>query len=252
MNQKEKELSLDEAFEENKGKVEFLKRLINFFKIYFFPIASIITFIVIIFIFIIPKIFTIINKLGEIDQLNREFTTRNEELATVQNIANNKNTLEQNVNILNSLAPTELTEVVNFGTKIANLALKYNLEINNQVVRDRINVVMNSDNPNENDNQLVLTEIPNVFEVSGVDSDIFAFINALSAIDDFIVVNEMNLSGSGGGLWVLSINIVKYQFSEFDDNDKLYKSYLEVPITAKINQEIEEYLRFKRQQLRSN
>ncbi len=243
-------MTIEKALELNMKKrkeTTSVKQAIRFFKIYLFPITSILVFIIIIFGFVIPKVFNMFGQLEEIERLIDELSDRQKELTAVQGMAANEAVLRRDVDTLNSLAPTEVTEVVNFGRKIADLALQYELVISNQVLSDNTQGLSNESFLESNE-LLILREVPNVFEIRGNAADVFEFLDALSRIDDFIVVDEMELSAGEEGEWNMSINLVKYQFSELSDDSDLYQAYVQVPITARVNADVQEYLNNRRQQ----
>ncbi len=243
-------LTIDKALELNKKEKKensSFRQFLIVFRIYLFPITSIIIFLIIIFVFTIPKIFNIFGQLGEIDRLNEDLQTRQEELIEAQRMAANEATLRRDVDILDSLAPTEVTEVVNFGTRIAELAVENELVIDNQFVSDEIDG-FSSESFLESNELLLLREVPNDFEIRGDVVDVFDFIEDLGRLEDFIVVNRMELTALETNEWSMEIRIIKYQFQELGEPSELYQAYVQVPISASVNAEIQEYLNLRRQQ----
>lgn len=244
MSNSEEKMTIEKALELNKSQNKdesSSTKILKFLKVYIFPVLSILLFLLGIFGFVIPLIFEIFGTLDQINLAREELTQKQQSLSQVKSMFSNKSSLEQDVEILNSIAPTELTEVVNFGQKISDLAIEYNLTVNEQFASDNDSVNV-AESSLADSIPLVLREVPSNLEITGEAADIFEFIDALGEIDDFIVVKEMDLSASDELSWSMEINLVKYQFDQRNTEMSLYESYIKVPITAKINQDLRDYI----------
>lgn len=240
---KKKKISIDAAIEQGKKEREetsTLHRIQRFLRVYLIPVVAIIMFFGIMIGLVIPKIFGIFGQIDMINQLNDDLKQRQSEYASVRTMNSRSSFLEGDLETLNSLAPTRVTEVVNFQSKIANLALSRNLTVNNQVVSDSVSTL--NESFLDSNELLRLREVPNIFEISGSANNVFSFIQDLNTIDDFIVVDEMNLTAVNNNQWNMRINIIKFQFSERGSEDERYQSYIQVPVTAQIHEDIQEYL----------
>ncbi|MCA9380768.1 hypothetical protein KC678_00695 [Candidatus Dojkabacteria bacterium] len=243
----EEKITIDKAFELNKKKKQknaAYKKWVKIAKIYIIPILSIFVFLFILFGLTIPQVFNIFQTIGDIGDLNDKLKDKQKELVSVQGLNANADQLKEDLAILNSIAPTEQTEVVNFQQKISILAQEHNLVINSQQLNENTTGVAESFI--ESNELLYLRELPNVFEITGNVTDVFEFIDALELIDDFIVVNEMDLSAGEGNTWNMTVNLIKYQFSERSSSDELFNAYLQVPVTVVINSNVQDYLDKKR------
>jgi Tfp pilus assembly protein PilO len=235
-----------ELIEENKKKEK--KSYKRIFKLYILPIVALVTFLTLIFTFVIPKIGRVIEKVNEINNLNNEVSKDLKEISNLQVLSSQFGIIQENLEILNSIAPAGQTEVVNFQQKLTEISQNYGLLITNQVFNDN--------KINDTDLQLgalVLRQIPTRFEVSGEKQNVLSFLDEISALDDFIVIEQMELtsqginSGNDNGIWNLSLIMVKYQFSE-QDLAKLNEQFLQVPSTSKPNQSVVDYIE-KRKEL---
>jgi Tfp pilus assembly protein PilO len=240
---KKKQISIDAAIEEGKKERQeksTLHKVRRFLRVYLIPVTAIIIFFFVMIGLVIPKIFGIFGQIEMIDQMNDELRQRQGELASVRTMDNRSTFLEGDLATLDSLAPTGATEVVNFQSKIADLALARGLTVNNQVVSDSISTL--SESFLDSNELLRLREVPNIFEISGNANNVFSFIQDLSSLGDFIVVDEMNLTAVENNQWNMRINIIKFQFAERGSEDERYQSYIQVPVTARIHSDIQEYL----------
>jgi Tfp pilus assembly protein PilO len=236
-----------EQIEQNKKKES--KSYKKIFKLYVLPIVALVSFLSLMFMLIIPKIGKIIEKVSEINNLSDEFNQNLTELSNLQTLSSQYLTLEENLGILNSIAPSGETEVVNFQQKLTEISQNYNLLITNQVFND--NKISDSDLQL---GALVLRQIPTRFEITGQKENVLSFLNEISALDDFIVIEEMELtnqginSGNDTGTWNLSLIMVKYQFSQ-QDIEKLNEQFLQVPTTSKPSQSVVDYIERRKELL---
>ncbi|MCA9386650.1 hypothetical protein KC669_01305 [Candidatus Dojkabacteria bacterium] len=243
----DQKITIDKAFELNKKQKKHnaaYKKWINIARIYVIPILAILIFLFILFGLTIPQVFRIFGLIGEIGDLNDRLDDKKKELVAVQGLNANADLLKQDLEILNSIAPSEQTEVVNFQQKISELARSHNLVINSQQLNENTTGIAESFI--ESNELLYLRELPNVFEITGNVGDVFDFIDDLEQIDDFIIVNEMDLSAGQEDTWNMTVNLIKYQFSERSSGEDLFNAYLQVPVTVVINSNVQEYLDKKR------
>jgi Tfp pilus assembly protein PilO len=203
-------------------------------KIYIIPVLAIMLFFYIIFGLIFQKISGIFNQLDEIESKQFELDNREQEIASLQSAIDNLDVLQNSLTILNSLAPSAQTEVVEFQEKVEFLAIQNNLTITSQRLNDQA-----SDSTDLT--VLDLKQIPSVFEIVGSKEDIDDFIDDFSLIDDFIVVREMQYSGSvEDDTWRLELTTIKYQFGESDG--AVIESYEAISIDAEIPLLVDQYI----------
>lgn len=203
-------------------------------KIYIIPVLAILLFFYIIFGLIFQKISDIFNQLDEIESKQFELENKEQEITSLQGAIENVNVLQSSLTILNSLAPSAQTEVVEFQEKVEFLAIQNNLTITSQRLNDQA-----SDSADLT--VLDLKQIPNVFEIVGSKQDIDEFIDDFSLIDDFIVVREMQYNGSiEDDTWRLELTTIKYQFGEADS--EVLESYESISIDAEIPVLVDQYI----------
>ena len=214
------------------------------FKFYVIPLISVVGFIGIIVFLVIPKVSEIFKDLDNISTLSASAESKNNEIKTLDTLNQNSNLTLAQLNIIDQTAPTGSTEVVTFRDKITDLINNNSLTIVTQRLSESD---INSNSQNINHLGLSLLEIPFFFEINGTYQNTLAFIEDLSSIDDFIIVREMDLTGSSVNniqVTTLRLRIDKYQFSIADES-LLKAQYLEVPVDSKINDVVLKYIESK-------
>ncbi len=223
--------------ENNKKNKKKLSQIKSVLTIFILPLIIILIFLIIVGVLILPKISEIFEQIEEVNEQSSEIEDTREEIVSLQNLAARSAKLISDLEIINSLAPTGQTEVVNFQNKITELARGNNLTLTSQRLSD-----IKVDNTTFSNSSLVVREVPNLFNVVGSFEGIMNFIEGLSLLDDFIVVQEMSLSQNNDEArnWILTLTVVKFQFQS--GSEQLNASYLQVPPTARIDEEVQEYI----------
>lgn len=203
-------------------------------KIYLIPMMGILLFFYIVFFLIFGKISSIFNQLDLIDSRNLELNSKQAEVSSLEEASKSVQNIQSSLGILNSLAPSAQTEVVEFQEKVEILAVNNGLTITSQRLNDQ-------SNESGDLTVLELKQIPSVFEIVGPKQNIDNFLRDFSNIDDFIVVSEMLYSGSlEDDLWRLELTTIKYQFGEA--NSEVIDSYEQISIDATIPPTVEKYI----------
>jgi Tfp pilus assembly protein PilO len=221
-------------------------KIIKTFKLYVLPIIAIAIFVGIIIFMVFPKVSEIFTDLDKISQNNEVITNKLQEIQSLKALSDNYNGLNSQLEIVNQIAPTGKTEVVKFRDKVTSLMQDNKLSVISQRLSES-DVDVKNTNDKKVVGNIILQEVPFIFEVQGKYTNIIAFINNLSTIDDFVIVKEMNLASSNvtGDLfkddWVFKINLVKYQFSN-SNIDLLEKAYLGVSPNSEISKVIRDYI----------
>ncbi|MFS8130886.1 MAG: hypothetical protein ACMG57_02815 [Candidatus Dojkabacteria bacterium] len=239
--------------QQKKAKEEKRKAQSKFLKLYIVPIFTIIIFISIIAVLVIPKINEVFAKLDEVTNNNDQVTQLNTQLSEVKALDLNSDTILSELDIVNSIATSQNTEVIKFRDKISALTIQNNLTIVSQKLTEST-VIPDASNTGLTGN-VNLVEVPFIFEIVGRFEDIKSFIGSLNTIDDFVIVKEMDLSlrdqtGLSQGEvqqtneWSLKIDLVKYQFFQAKDLQALY---LNVPATASISDQMKAYIQLREQ-----
>ncbi len=226
---------------ENQAKKK--KDTIKYIRLYVIPIFAVSFFIGILIFLTIPKINEIITSLDTISANNATIAQNTADLAKLDSLSSQYNTIVQNLGVIDGIAPLGSTEVVKFRDRITNLIQSNNITIISQRLSEA------NTQPDSQDTQtqspIILQEVPFIFTITGSYTNIVKFIQDLNTVEDFIVIKEMELAGSGNedqGDWQMKINIVKYQFNT-DTNADLRKLFMNVPIDAELNTLLQQYIR---------
>ncbi|MEO6728538.1 MAG: hypothetical protein ABIM99_01315 [Candidatus Dojkabacteria bacterium] len=239
---------IPELEQQKKAKEEKTKKRNKFLKLYIVPIFTIIFFILIIVGLVAPKITDVFAKLDEVSANNIIIADLNTRLNEVIALQANSETINTNLDTVNTIATSQNTEVIKFRDKISALTIVNNLTIVSQKLTES---TVTPDGANSGlSGNVNLVEVPFQFEIVGRFEDIKSFIASLNTIDDFVIVKEMELAlREQEGLttdeekllnqWSLKINLVKYQFFEAKDLKSLY---LSIPATSKISDDMKAYI----------
>ncbi|MEP7103467.1 MAG: hypothetical protein ABI721_02030 [Candidatus Dojkabacteria bacterium] len=230
------------------------KKQTKFLKLYILPIFTIIVFVTIIGVFVIPKINQLFAVLDEISTNNDNVTQLSQKLSEVKALDSDSNTILSNLDTVNNIATSQNTQVVSFRDKISNLISQNGLNIISQRLSES---TIDPDSSTQNlTGNVNLVELPFIFEIVGPFENIKSFIASLNTIDDFVIVKEMEItvrdsdtltqdpSAQTNGDWSLKIDLVKYQFLEAKDLKDLY---LNAPATAKISDDMKAYIELRQQ-----
>lgn len=227
---------------QNPKRFRELRKII---KLYITPLVTVLIFFSIIVFLLIPKLSEIFSGLEEITNLNQEVLSLNEEYSTLNLLASQSNFLVAQLKVINETATTGNTEVVKFRDTVTELCNNNSIRIVSQTLSE--GEIIDSETLSQNKG-LVLQEIPFNFEISGQYSNILGFINDLSALEEFIIVREMSLTGSstgdGGVQSSMKLRIDKYQFIVRDEA-LMQSTYLSVPETAEMDVRVLEYIENK-------
>ncbi len=221
-------------------------KILKLLKLYVLPIVVGTIFILIITGMVLPKVNEIFNGLDNLGQINQNLATKKQEVDALKALSNNFNELSAQLEVVNQIAPTGRTEVVKFRDRITEVIKKNNLQVISQTLSENDFDLKNLQDQKVVGN-IILQEVPFLFEVKGKYNNILAFINDLSSVDDFVIVKEMQLASTNttGNLftddWVFKMNLIKYQFSN-SNTDLLEKAYLGVSPTSQISKIISDYI----------
>ena len=220
------------------------KNIRRYLRLYVIPIGAIFIFLGLMLALVIPKISLIFSSLDDVSKNNQTVADKVSQINDLKTLSGNSDSVYKQLNVINQTAPSGTTEVVKFRDKITALIQSFNLTVNSQKLSE--NDLAAQTQNDETNGTLTLQEVPFTFEVSGSYTDIVKFLEALSKIDDFIIVKEMELTAivEGADTWSLKISMDKYQFSTLskENSDKIY---LNVPTTVKLSDIISKYIQTK-------
>jgi hypothetical protein len=238
------------------------KSFSHLIKLFILPLAVVGIFALFLIGGILPNISEIFGGLDQVVTLNEQFTQKTDERKLIQEIAANESELDTQLESIKLLAGSEnQSAVVLFQQKISKLALDSDLEVLGQTTGEKIlnkdlNASATSSSTSsaspQTDQVTGLIEIPSEFTLEGKLEDIKRFIASLNTIDDFMIIGEVDLIAKQSATefsedlatveWQLKINLLKYQFQPADSNNNLNQLFASIPLEAKIDQEILEFI----------
>jgi Tfp pilus assembly protein PilO len=215
----------------------------KFFKMYIIPLVTLVVFFGIIIILMIPKVQKIFKDLNEISNTNQEIEEKDEHIASLIKLSSESLTTKNQLLKINEIAPEGTVEVVNFRDRITAIAQQNGLTVTLQQFSESGSDSGLVEKPA---GDIVLQEVPTFFELNGTYSNIVNFLNGMDALEDFIVIKEMQLSRSSSFMddWGLKLVLVKYQFN-IADKMLLQELYKNISPTADIDTYVVEYLNKK-------
>lgn len=231
---------LSDAFlQEKKEKEEESKRdYSKLFKIYLLPIIAIGIFLSIIIFGVLDSVQDVFSSVQEIEEAEEEITNTSNFLNQLNNLQQESIQIQSDLDILNQLAPASITEVSNFQSRVSEIANTSGLESQNERSNDSDSVNIDSAG------RLDLQEVPNNFEFRGNLSQIFNFFDALSNLNDFVVVENLEMQQGDEDIWQLNITLTKYQFDVITND--LSQLFLNVPVTSDVAPDVQQYINDRR------
>lgn len=228
--------------EEKKGDSR-LKRYGQLARLYVAPLIAVGVFLTIMFGIIVPKVSTIIGKVNELETKNTELTNRRNELNAVNGLVVNSVKVLSDLDKVNEITTTEDTQIVDFRERISQAASQNGLSIVSSRIRETVPAEENPDQI-ENQQTLLLQEIPVIFELTGNLEDINSFIDELSQINDFVIIKtfELNRVIQEGDQWNLELQFTKYQFNETNTAIDFETIYSNVPASAIVQPDVQQYI----------
>lgn len=218
-------------------------------RLFIVPIVAITMFLGILFLLIVPEISNTFSKLDDLTAI-RERTEGVIEVTTqLAGLNSRVSQVQLDLDSVNKIAPVGNTEVVLFQQKIADLARQNSLLIISSKTEEQV-LTVEGDNP-----ILGINEIPSTFSLNGRFQNIQNFIEGITTLEDFVIIGEMQIRAvdSVGPerltdqtlQWNILITLIKYQFQEPNEQNKLAEAYIQVPPTVSIEEKILEFIRAK-------
>lgn len=218
-------------------------------KLFIVPIVAVTVFISILVLLILPEISNTFTKLDDLTSTREKTESVIEVTTQLQALNTNRSQIESDLESVNKIAPAGNTEVVLFQQKIADLAKANGLRIVSSKTEEEV-LSVEGDNP-----ILGINEIPSTFSLNGKFAKIQTFIEGIKTLEDFVIIGEMQIrvidQVSPDKLtdqnleWNLLITLIKYQFQQPNEENKLAEAYLQVPPTVDIEDKILEFIRAK-------
>lgn len=235
----------DPKKEEDKLAIDWRKII----RLFIVPIVAISVFLGLLFFLILPEISNTFNKLDDLTAIRERTEGVTEITSQLATLNTNMPQLQADLDAVDKIAPVGNTEVVLFQQKIAELAKKNNLVIVSSQTEEQV-LSVEGDNP-----ILGINEIPSTFSLNGLFANIQSFIEQIQTLEDFVIIGEMQIKAidSVGPerltdqtlQWNIQITLIKYQFQEPNEQNKLAEAYLQVPPTVDIEEKILEFIRAK-------
>lgn len=225
-------------------------------KLYLLPISTLIIFIGMWLILIFPAIGNIFADLDKATQINSEITERDELISKLQILSSNSST-NTDLGLVNSIAPTGISEVTDFQRRLVALAISNSLVVSETATAESRLV---SSSGNDTSEGVGLIEIPSRFRIQGKLSNIKNFIAQINSLGDFVIIGEMNLqltstlqnqnqesvfSPTLNDDWTLNLTLVKYQFQRPTEENKLVQIFQNVDPNQSLDASVLEFIRTK-------
>lgn len=214
------------------------ERYLNWIRFYLVPLVAVIIFFYILLFVVLPQINALLDGLDEVSATEQERDQLLSDQSRINALLERRSAILQNLEAINQVAPAGNTEVIIFAERVQNIATSRNLTLTSQQttsvgraggLTQRIN------------SPISLLEVTVAFEVQGNFRNISNFIDDISALDDFIIINDYELTGSvADDSWSFNVVFSKYQFVE--DETRSSEVYRSIRPTETLDPEIEEYL----------
>ncbi len=223
-----------------------INEIFPFIKNNLLPIATLTGFIIIVLVLLIPKLSQIFGDIEVITQNNQIIKEKNSELLTLSALKDSYPQIATNLNLINTIAPSGVTQVLGFRDKITELAETNSLIVTSQSFSE--NEIINNLSQIYRDssgNVLMIQSIPSLFSIEGKYDDIIRFIKGLDLIGDFVVIKQMDFIVKDR-LNPLATPKTEIRFDKFLFNstnaELLRESYLQIPSTLRPSEEFLEYI----------
>lgn len=249
-------LTADEIQKQEQRKKELQKLNLGWrrvLRMYIVPIVALSVFFATLLFMIIPGIQRLFSDLDVISLQGEQLDDMNIQLAQLQSLLTNSQSLNSDLAIINSIVPTGLTAVVDFQQRVVDLAEANGLTVGETSTAEQI---LNLEQTGGNVASLGTIEIPSTFSIAGDFASIKAFIEDIQSLDDFVIIGEMALKTSSDSNlttttdiasqgWSLTLTLVKYQFQSVEQQASLADIYRQVPPTTGLDEDILEFVRSK-------
>ena len=219
-------------------KVRDYRKIIRF---YIIPIASVLIFLTILVLTIVPNVKYMLDGLEKGKELRETSKLLDSRISRLESMRDQHDRNTQILSTVNSIIPSEQSEVVRFRQKVAGIGSGNNLQIDSlqageTIIEERdTNVVSKTTN-------FQLIEIPSKFAFNGPFDGFRDLFVELYSGNDFFIISRMNLdidnSSRSSESWKGNFDLTKYQFYE-DDN---VRDYAEIPETELVNLEVIKFI----------
>lgn len=214
-------------------------------RLFLLPIFVLAVFVGLFILGVAPNVNQIFNVFDQIGQKNNEFNQEFSNLQELQKLASKSAQIDNDIALVNKQAGIEgASAIVNFQTKIANLAKQNNITVIGQKSGENI---IAEDESTQQKQPVGLIEVPSEFQLEGSFSNLQKFVQALNVIDDFIVIGKMDLqtrdrivdaTQQSSALWKMDVRLIKYLFQEADEKNQLRSLYLNVSPSQQADQQV--------------
>lgn len=221
------------------------------------PIIMLIFAVVIIFVAVLPQLDQISQSIQEISEFQAEYDELKQKEQRLQSLVEQQQEQQQLLDLVERIIPQSRTQVVEFGEEI-----KQKIEGNNLILRDSVireTIVVDATEDSENSVRIELVQLPSEFTIEGEFDDIRRFFGDLYADDDFITIENMDLTKKLGAsasnnsvqfstdnvdVWSMPLTLTKYQFRVrgLEDDAQLESYYFNVSENVRPDQEVLDFI----------
>jgi len=202
---------------------------------------------------ILPKISEILGKLEQTNSLYDQTRIMDAEIQTIFALNQDQAQFGTDLLLINQIAPSGATEVVNFHQKVLGLIQANGLTVQQSSLEESVKQAEDQ----ASSSSLGIIEIPSTFTLNGPFSGLKRFVEQIRSLSDFVIIGEMalranidpnaavGLVGGGQDNWTLIITLIKYQFQEPNEQNKLQQIFQKIPPNLKPDQTVIDFAREK-------
>jgi len=263
-NSKEIEKSLGEATTNKVTVRRTFKELVVFYTV---PIVSIVLFLSIVGLFVIPTINGIYTNLNKVEDLKKKKDTDKPTLTSLIKLRDNDQQIQDDLVIVDKIVPSEKTKIVTLQKFIQDTVEKYGLTLKSYTIGEQLRPISVGDSARPITGSEVdlskpvkktedsLRVAPTTVKIEGKFSDIQKFFNEFYLLNSLFIVDSLNMKASqsiapenlstSDVKWNLDVTFAKYVFSEdFLTNEDVFN---QIPASATPDQTTLDYIkkRFK-------
>jgi hypothetical protein len=203
---------------------------------YLVPLIVLAIFGAMLLFLILPKIGEVMAKLDQTNALYDQTRTMDAEIQTIFTLSQRQSQFSNDLLLINQIAPSGSTEVVNFHQKILALVQENSLIVQQSSIEESVKEAEDQ----ASIANLGIIEIPSTFTLRGPFAGLKSFVEEIRNLSDFVIIGEMALRANidpnaalGIGAttqdnWTLIITLIKYQFLEPNEQNQLQQVFLGV------------------------
>ena len=136
-----------------------------------------------------PSVTTLFDNFSKVDELKLNSEKKQERISKLEALREGSGKTQEYLSYINRIAPIEKTRVTDFQGSISKISQQNNLEIKS--ARGGEEIIQEE---NSTDTSTLLVEVPMHFSITGPFQNLKNFLSDIYKGDDFIIIEEMELS----------------------------------------------------------